>query len=93
MSLGIVATWLAKPSVPAIQQVAGLATVVIVCADLIRFRSRRFAKFYESVLGIFMREEEKVRPSQLNVARCDDERPRLTGCQIRLRSTGWCTTS
>lgn len=35
------------------------ALVVIWIADMLRFRSRRFSAFYESVLGFLMRESEK----------------------------------
>lgn len=37
------------------------ALVVIVSADLLRFRSARFARFYESLLGFLMRPSEKNR--------------------------------
>lgn len=37
------------------------ALCIIYPADLLRFRSRRFAKLYESLLGFLMREEERVR--------------------------------
>ena len=60
MALAVCATWLSHPSVPTILKNSSLALFVIVTADLIRFRSHRFELFYESVLGIFMREEEKV---------------------------------
>ena len=37
-----------------------LALCVIVPADLLRFRSSRFERAYERVLGFLMRESEKV---------------------------------
>ncbi|KAA1117922.1 hypothetical protein PGT21_027364 [Puccinia graminis f. sp. tritici] len=35
------------------------ALIIIISADLLRFRSTRFARFYESVLGFLMRPNEK----------------------------------
>lgn len=64
MALAVCATWLSHPRVPTILYNSALALVVIVTADLVRFRSDRFEKFYESVLGLFMREEEKVSSSR-----------------------------
>ena len=37
------------------------ALCIIYPADVLRFRSRRFARLYESLLGFLMRESEKVR--------------------------------
>ncbi|OAV97999.1 hypothetical protein PTTG_00204 [Puccinia triticina 1-1 BBBD Race 1] len=46
-------------SAPKISLGLSKALVVIVSADLLRFRSARFARFYESVLGFLMRPSEK----------------------------------
>ena len=47
--------------------VRGLSTalVVVSTADLLRFASRRFERFYERILGFLMRESEKVRFGQM----------------------------
>ncbi|GAA6064035.1 hypothetical protein JCM10212_001461 [Sporobolomyces blumeae] len=51
--------WLSHPSVPQLLRIFGVATLVIVTVDLLRFNSQSFERTYESVLGWFMRESER----------------------------------
>lgn len=56
-------TWLAHPHLPTLLFWLSVALGVIVTADLVRFSSAKFARVYNAVLGLFMREEEA---SQIN---------------------------
>lgn len=46
------------PQIESMLKSLGIATTIIVAADLIRFSSKPFARVYNNLLGMFMREEE-----------------------------------
>lgn len=59
MCIAAVAVYLYHPSVPVLVRGFSVALAIIISADLLRFKYPAFEKFYEGVLGYFMREEER----------------------------------
>lgn len=59
MCIAAVGVYLYHPSVPVLVRGFSVALAIIISADLLRFRYPAFEKFYEGVLGYFMREEER----------------------------------
>lgn len=51
--------YISRPNVTTAITTMSIMLVIVVLADLLRFRSPSFEKFYESYLGLFMRESER----------------------------------
>jgi diacylglycerol kinase (CTP) len=59
ISILVTLLWLSHPPIPKLLKIFGSMTLIIACADLLRFNNQQFERQYEKLLGFFMRESER----------------------------------